>query len=134
VLREEFWSAARRQAHEAVFPQAAPFEVVDGAQRAFVSAGMRRAVAIAGARPAAWAEEVEGAGSSERDVEDASRASLSAVGAVSLDAIVTISQRLARIDRFARSPLSSDTELAAPSGAVERAAGAQADAGGAPSP
>jgi hypothetical protein len=134
VLREEFWSAARRQGRDAIFPAAAPFEVVDGSHRAFLSAGMRRAVAISGARPAAEAEQAQEAVSPEPDAEGASRASLSAVGAVGLDAIATISQRLAKIDRFARSPLSSDTEIAASPGAEERAAEAEADAGGVPTP
>ncbi len=135
ALREEFWSAARRQGHEAFFPPTASFESVEGVQRAFVSSGMRRTVAISGAR--SGAEElpaVAHSSSGARVAEDASRASLAAVGEVSLDALLAISRRLAKIDRFAGWPIQAETQAAAPPEAPEAAAGLGADAGDAAAP
>jgi len=111
TLREEFWSAARRLGHTAVFPPAAPFEAVEVGLRAFAAEGMRRVVAIVGSRPEPGAAESPAPAD---DAQRASRENLGAVGAVSLDAIGAISQRLARIDRFVRSPLSTESEAAAP--------------------
>jgi len=133
ALREEFWSAARRQGHDAVFPATASFESVEGVQRAFVASGMRRTVAITGSRPVA--EELPAvAGSDARVAEDSSRASLGAVGEVSLDAILAISRRLAKIDRFSGWPISTQTQIDAPSEAAETAAPSGADPGDAAAP
>jgi hypothetical protein len=134
ALREEFWAAARRQGHGASFPPAAPFEAVEGGQRAFSSSGMRRSVAIAASRATSGEAPPQPAGSPGPDALAASRASLAAVGAVSLDAIVAISQRLAKIDRFARSPVSAEAGATAPPVAVESAVESQTDAEGAAAP
>jgi hypothetical protein len=157
ALREEFWSAARRQGHDAVFPATASFESVEGVQRAFVASGMRRTVAITGSRPVAItgsrpvaitgsrpvaingsppdAEELPAvAGSDARVAEDSSRASLGAVGEVSLDAILAISRRLAKIDRFSGWPISTQTQIDAPPEAAETAAPSGADPGDAAAP
>jgi hypothetical protein len=113
ALREEFWSAARRRGSLATFPPEAPFEVLEEGQRSLVAAGMRRVVAIAGA--SAVAEEAGAASRPADDLAHASRQSLATVGAVSLDALVAISERLAKIDRFVRSPIGSAEEAAEPS-------------------
>jgi hypothetical protein len=117
--REEFWAAARRLGHTATFPPDAAFESVDAGQRAFLAVGMRRAVAIAGARKAAEPPRSEAKPSEgglppldeaeERAAEPADRSpeSLAVVGAVSLDALVAISERLAKIDRFVESPVAA---------------------------
>jgi hypothetical protein len=133
TLREEFWAAARRQGHTASFPPAAPFEAVEGGQRAFSSSGMRRSVAIAASQVSGEAPPPL-ADPPGLDAPSASLASLAAVGAVSLDAIVAISQRLAKIDRFARSPVSAETGSAVTPDAVEGAVGSQTDAEGAAAP
>lgn len=133
ALREEFWAAARRQRHTASFPPTAPFETVEGGQRAFVSSGMRRSVAIVASRLASGDAPPEPVGSPGPDALGASRANLAAVGAVSLDAIVAISQRLAKIDRFAQWPLSAGAEGAAPD-AAESSAETQPDAEGVAAP
>ncbi len=97
--REEFWAAARRLGQTRAFPPDAAFESVDGGQRAFLGVGMRRAVAIVGVR---------GAEPGERT--NRSSESLGVVGAVSLDALVAISERLAKIDRFVESPVAASEE------------------------
>ena len=109
TLREEFWAAARHLGHTGIFEPGAPFETVDAGHRAFADAGMRRFVAIVGSRPAP--DEAEPRAGAD-DAERASRANLAAVGAVSLDAIESISRRLAKIDRFVRSPIASEPEVA----------------------
>jgi len=134
ALREEFWAAARRLGQTAVFPPAAPFEAVEEGQRAFVSSGMRRAVAIVGSRPVSGEASAELAGSPAYDAGSAARASLAAVGSVSLDAIVVISQRLAKIDRFAQSPISAGPGGAQPPDAAETDVESQTDAEGAAAP
>ena len=51
------------------------------------------------------------AGTEDDDLEHCSAESLDAVGRVSLEALGTISQRLAKIDRFADSPLADSETL-----------------------
>lgn len=120
TLREEFWAAARRLGYDAVFPPTAPFEAVEGGQRAFVAAGMRRLVAIVGTRPAPGDASAVPADASAPadDARAVAGAKLGAVGAVSLDAIAAISRRLAKIDRFARSPLAAEPAAAPPEAAA----------------
>jgi hypothetical protein len=117
--REEFWAAARRLGHTATFPPDAPFESVDRGQRAFLAVGMRRAVTIAAASraaesPRSEAEPGEGGpprGTAEpAERRDGSTESLAVVGAVSLDALVAISERLAKIDRFVESPVAASKD------------------------
>src|SRR5262245_14135006 len=110
--REEFWASARRLGHTDTFPPDAAFESVEAGQRAFLAVGMRRAVAIAGAAapPGGDAKPGEGGAAPEGATEpSASRSaeSLDVVGAVSLDALAAISERLAKIDRFVESPVAA---------------------------
>src|SRR5262245_13457424 len=104
--REAFWSAAHRLRDDAIFPPDAPFESVEGGQRAFLASGMRQAVAIVGSR----SEPTPAVPASDSRAGDPARApneSLAVVGAVSVDALVAISERLAKIDRFVASPVSA---------------------------
>jgi hypothetical protein len=134
AMREEFWAAARRQGHGASFPADAAFEAVEGGQRAFSESRMRRFVAIAASRAVTGETPPPRADPPGPDAVAASRASLGAVGSVSLDAIVAISQRLVKIDRFARSPVSAAPEATAPPDEVLRDAGVRTDAEGAAAP
>jgi len=134
ALREEFWAAARRLGHTAVFPPDVPFEAVEEGQQAFVSSGMRRAVAIVGSRPVSGEASAEVAGRAADDGGSAARASLAAVGSVSLDAIVAISRRLAKIDRFAQSPISAGPGAPEPPDAAETAVESQVDPEGSAAP
>src|SRR5262245_13130406 len=115
--REEFWASARRLGHTAAFPPDAAFESVDAGQRAFFAVGMRRAVVIAAARqagapPGGQAKPGQPKAEPAAKRSDAGRSaeSLAVVGAVSLDALVAISERLAKIDRFVGSPVASSEE------------------------
>ncbi len=130
ALREEFWSAAHRRGSVATFPPEAPFEVLEEGQRAFVAAGMRRVVAIAGVSEVAGDAEA-GRGHGD-DLARASSRSLATVGAVSLDALVAISERLAKIDSFVRSPIGSAQDASEPPGepgaAIEPGEASEADA------
>jgi hypothetical protein len=111
ALREEFWAAARRLGRTAAFPPDAPFESVDAGHRAFAAAGMRRVVALVDTSPGA-SEPASGA--AEDGLAHAPRESLATAGEVSLDALVAIANRLAKIDRFVESPIAPLPEPASP--------------------
>ncbi len=99
--REEFWGAARRLGRTDAFPPDAPFESADGGHRAFLGVGMRRAVAIVGAR----SDGGSASGATADGPAHPSPDSLAVVGGVSLEALRAIAERLAKIDRFVESPL-----------------------------
>jgi hypothetical protein len=102
VYREEFFKAAQRVGKQGAFPAGQPFEQVQASHVAFTDRGLRASVAIVGAdEPAEAGDPPPGC----------VPASLEAVGWVALEALETIGARLAKIDRFAHSPLS---ELAPP--------------------
>jgi hypothetical protein len=105
-LREEFWAAARRLGRTGAFPPDAAFESVAAGHRAFPAAGMRRAIAIVGAR----FEPSDAADAPVDDLAHSSPESLAVAGAVSLDALVAIANRLAKIDRFVESPITTRPE------------------------
>jgi hypothetical protein len=111
--REEFWSAGRRSARAEIFPPDAPFESVEAGHRAFLAVGMPRVVAIVDTRlgPDSAAS---GADAPVDDLAHASPDSLAVVGAVSLDALGSITERLAKIDRFVRSPIAAGEAAAEP--------------------
>jgi hypothetical protein len=104
VFREEFFKAAQRVARERTFPVEQGFEQTQASHVAFLDRGLRASVAIVGARAA-----------SELALEDPPSGcvpeSIESVGLVALEAIDTIAARLAKIDRFARSPLSELTPM-----------------------
>jgi hypothetical protein len=110
--REEFFKAARRVGRPGPFPTDRGFESVDASHAAFRERGLRAAVAVSDTRyggdtaPGAISE------TAEDTLEQCAPESLEAVGVVTLEALDTIGQRLAKIDRFTRSPL-AEAEAAA---------------------
>jgi hypothetical protein len=131
--REAFWVEARRLGQVAVFPPNAPFETVDEGHRALLDAGMRRTLAISGSRVAGdGGTSDEAASAPPDDLEHSSRESLASVGHVSLEALSAIAGRLAKIDRFVKSPIqAAGEERRAP---APEAAPAPPDAGEPPAP
>jgi hypothetical protein len=121
VHREEFFKAARRIGRPAPFPTDRGFETVDASHAAFRERGVREVVAISDTRYGGDA--VPGALSETADdtAERCAPESLEAVGVVTLEALDAIGRRLAKIDRFTRSPL-AEAEAAA-----ERPAAAEAE-------
>lgn len=112
IYRQEFWRAAARLGHQDAFPPSAAFESPDASQRPFADAGLRRVVTLVDT--SFGGDEPPGvyAGTSDDDLEHCSAASLGVVGSVSLEALGTISARLAKIDRFVESPASEAQALA----------------------
>jgi hypothetical protein len=111
IYREEFWRAAVRLGRTDAFPPGASFESPAASHHALSAVGLRRVVALVDT--AFGGDEPPGlyAGTEDDDLEHCSAESLDAVGRVSLEALGTISQRLAKIDRFADSPLEESQPL-----------------------
>jgi len=118
--REDFWLSARRLGHGAVFPPDAAFESVEDGHLALVDAGLRQTLAISASRRDAGAVatgatgDAAATGAAPDDLAHASRESLGTVGTVSLEALSKISGRLAKIDRFVKSPLDATATAPAP--------------------
>ena len=121
IHREEFWRTAVRMGRTDAFRPSDAFESPLSSHVAFRELGVRPTVAIEDtvfggeSPPGIYAD------TAEDDLEHCSRESLESVGVVSLAAIETIADRLAKIDRFARSPL-SEIESPAVGAASEGAA------------
>jgi hypothetical protein len=111
VYREEFWRAAARLGQTDVFPPGASFESPMASHHALTRVGLHRVVALVDT--SFGGDEPPGlyAGTEDDDLEHCSADSLEAVGKVTLEALDKISQRLAKIDRFAESPLEEPGEL-----------------------
>lgn len=109
--REEFFKAAQRVGRPDAFPTHLGFESPTASHTAFRERGVRASVAITDTRyggdtaPGAYAE------SAEDTLEHCSPDSLETVGVIALEALDTIGRRLARIDRFTRSPLAEIEEI-----------------------
>ena len=103
--REEFFKAARRLSRAPAFPRGDGFESPEASHHAFRDQGLRSVVAITDTRfgglevPGVYAE------TAEDTLAHCAQESLEAVGVVSLEALETIGQRLAKIDRFTHAPL-----------------------------
>jgi len=125
--REEFWKAAGRLGYTDAFPLDQLFESLLASHVAFRERGVRPVVAIEDT--AFGGEDPPGiyADTEEDDLAHCAPESLGVVGAVSLAALETIGDRLAKIDRFARSPL-TEVEDSAPGEETEDAAAEQNDA------
>lgn len=104
--REEFFRAAERLGRVDAFPRDQGFESVEAGHLAFRERGVRPALALVDTRYGGDA--VPGVFSETPDdtLAHCAPESLAAVGVVMLDALETIGRRLAKIDRFARTPLS----------------------------
>jgi len=102
--REEFWRAAERLGRTEVFAPERGFETFRAGHLAFRERGVRPVVGIADT--AFGGDEPPGlyAGTEQDVLAHCAPASLEAVGAVTLEVVDTIGRRLARIDRFTRTP------------------------------
>lgn len=105
MYREEFWKSAGRLGRTEAFPPEELFESPQASHLAFRDRGVRPVIAIGdtafgGAEPPGVYADTE-----EDDLAHCAPESLETVGVVSLAALETIGERLAKIDRFARSPL-----------------------------
>lgn len=104
TLREQFFSAARRLGRSGSFGRSRNYESVEASHLAFRAAGVRPVVAIVdtafgeGEPPGALA------GTSDDVAEHCSPESLETVGSVLREGLGAVGRRLAKIDRFARTP------------------------------
>ncbi len=131
--REEFWRSARRLGRSSVFPPDAHYESFEASHSAFEELGVRRVVAIEDT--AFGGDEPPGRYAGEGDaIEHCAKGSLESVGVVAIEALETIGRRLAKIDRFARTPTADpEEEPPAPEPATpEPSAGEPADGSVAP--
>jgi glutaminyl-peptide cyclotransferase len=102
-FRESFWKAAHRLGLSDAFSPSRGYESVTSSQVAFREHGVRQVVAIEDT--AFGGEEAPGRYAGKDDViAHCSRDSLDAVGRVAVEAVGSISEQLAKIDRFARMP------------------------------
>ena len=103
LYREEFWFAAARLRRKDAFRPDDPFESPPGSHEAFLAQGFRGVVSITDT--AYGGNEPPGAFANSEDdtVERCSPQSLASVGAVTIEALDRISERLAKIDRFVKS-------------------------------
>jgi len=111
VYREEFWAAAGRLGHREAFPERAEYETPTGSHEALADGGLRRVVALVD--PSFGGGEPPGAlaGTEDDDLEHCAAASLGVVGEVVLEGLSSISARLAKVDRFAASPLGASDPM-----------------------
>lgn len=109
VHREIFWDSARELGLVEVFVQDAGFAAPEQGHWALLESSLRGVVGIVGEGSGSQAEaSIDGA------QRDAMAQRLDELGAVSLDALDAIAERLSRIDRFSEAPLSADRWEAAP--------------------
>jgi hypothetical protein len=125
--REEFFRAAARTGHSDKFPPDQGFQTPIASHRSFLPYGLRRVVALSEVERVLEPAEVPEDADSAEDAEIAeapapaqcTRESLEAVGVVVLDALDIITARLAKVDRFAKTPLAAiDDVVAVPAGAA----------------
>ena len=102
--REAFWKAARRLGYTDAFQPNRGYESLSSSHLAFRERGVRPVVAIEDS--AFGGDEAPGlyAGNEGDVAVHCSPESLGAVGTVAIEAVETIAARLAKIDRFARTP------------------------------
>ena len=133
--RELIWREAARLGYDGAFPRNAEFRSPPSAHRAFLDKRFTRIVAIVD--DSYGGSEAPGLyWNSEQDTLDrCSPESLEVVGKVVVGGIEALAARLARIDRFVRSPLSSlDEEAPLPPPSSDSSAGESAPAPPAPAP
>ncbi|HVN38714.1 MAG TPA: hypothetical protein VMW19_11165 [Myxococcota bacterium] len=102
VYREDFFNTGARAGWLQVFPRNQEYETVEASHLAFRNAGVRSVVVLSAV------------GGLPSDGHACAPQSLEAVGTVALDTIDTIGRRLAKIDRFSKTPLAAATEDASP--------------------
>ena len=121
IYREEFWKTAAQLGRTDAFRTGDAFESPLSSHVAFREVGVRPTVAIEDTAFGGEAPPGIYADTEQDNLEHCSPESLESVGVVSLAAIETIGDRLAKIDRFARSPL---TELEPPAVDADSSGGA----------
>jgi hypothetical protein len=115
-LREAFWRAAQHLGMNDAFPPDRGYESVESSHTAFRDRGVRAVVTIedtafgGGAAPGRYAGKEDVLAHCDPD-------SLQSVGRVAVEAVNSIAARLAKIDRFARTPTPDASEPAAAAGA-----------------
>ena len=111
IYREEFWRAAARLGHADAFQRDGAFESPEASHGPLVRAGLRRVVALVDTSHGGDSPPGPYAGTEDDDLEHCSAESLGVVGRVVLAGLSTIGARLARIDRFADSPVAGAEAL-----------------------
>jgi hypothetical protein len=103
--REWLFDAARRAGRGEAFPREAAYEETDAGHEALKAGGIARVLAVVDT--SFGGDEPPGAfaGTEDDDLDHCSAESLETVGVVLLEALGDISERLARIDRFSKSPV-----------------------------
>jgi Zn-dependent M28 family amino/carboxypeptidase len=102
VYREDFFNSGARAGWIQVFPRNQEYETVEASHLSFRNAGVRSVVVLSAA------------GGLPSDGHACAMQSLEAVGSVTLDTLDTIGRRLAKIDRFSKTPLAATAEGASP--------------------
>jgi len=101
--REDFWRAARELGRGDVFPSDARYQNIASSHTPFRNRGLRRVVAIEDV--SFGGDEPPGLFAGEDDaIEHCAPESLESVGTVTLEALDAIGRRLAKIDRYSRTP------------------------------
>ena len=111
IYREEFWRAAARLGHADAFQRDGAFASPEASHGPLVRAGLRRVVALVDTSHGGDSPPGPYAGTEDADLEHCSAESLGVVGRVVLAGLSTIGARLARIDRFADSPVAGAEAL-----------------------
>ncbi len=111
IYREEFWRAAQRLGRVDAFPRHSDFQSPRSSHEELKAIGVPRVVTLTDT--SFGGEEPPGiySGNEDDTIAHCSPASLATVGLVTLEALDTISKRLARIDRFSRSPVEGAEEV-----------------------
>jgi hypothetical protein len=102
VYREDFFNSGARAGFIQVFPRNQEYETVEASHLAFRNAGVRSVVVLSAA---------DGLPS---DAHPCAPQTLEAVGSVAVDTLDTIGRRLAKIDRFSKTPLAATAEGVSP--------------------
>jgi glutaminyl-peptide cyclotransferase len=105
IYREEIWRAADSLDRSHAFPRDASYEHAGLAHRYFTQVGLRQIVSIVDTSFGGDQPPGLYAGTDKDTIDRCSPESLETVGVVVLEALDAISERLAKIDRFARSGL-----------------------------
>jgi hypothetical protein len=111
IYREEFWRTAARLGHAEAFPRSS-YESLDSSHRPLAEAGLRRVVVLSDSSFGGGDPPGVFAGTVDDDLAHCSAESLGIVATVSLAALDVISARLAKIDRFSKSPVAEAQALA----------------------
>lgn len=102
--RDEFWRAAERLGHGAVFPRGAPYESPAAGHLSLSSGGLRQVVALVGSDLGSGPPPAPNAGAGDGGLPRCSPDGLARLGEVTLAALDRIAEGMAKIDRLAGAP------------------------------